>query len=285
MERRDFLLTVAGAAAAAEALSAQTEAPRQRKGRLRQSLMRFNFPPNTPFEEMCRTAVQLGFEGFDLTGPQDWPTLKKYGLRPTLVQASVGTTFENGLIRKELHDKFEAGFHASIETCVEIGCPNLIAIPGQRRGMSYEEGADNCVAIFNRVKAHAEDRGINLCIEITNLRDRPDQIFHRLQWGFDVVKRVNSPRVKVLFDIYHAQITDGDIVTNIRNNLPWINHFHTAGVPARNEIDETQELNYRYIVKEIADLGYTGWIAHEHRPGPGRDPIASLRQAYEICTV
>ena len=247
--------------------------------------MRFNFPQDTPFEQMCRTAAELGFEGFDLTGQQDWPILKKYNLRPTLIGGNIGATFEDGLIRKELHDKFEAGFRASIDQCVEIGCPNLIGIPGQRRGMSYEEGADNCVAILNRVKSYAEDKGVTLCIEITNLRDRPDQIFNRLAWGFDVVKRVNSPRVKVLFDIYHAQITDGDVTHHLRENFALINHFHTAGVPGRNEIDATQELNYRFIATAIADLGYTGYIAHEFRPGQGRNHVESLAQARDICTV
>lgn len=243
------------------------------------------FPMGTPFEEMCRVTKEMGFDGFDLTGRQQWPTLKKYGLVPSLVTADVGTTFENGLIRKELHDKFEAGFRQSIDTCVEIGCPDLIAIPGQRRGMAYEEAADNCAAILNRVKKYAEDKGVTLCIEITNLRDRPDQAFNRLDWGFDVVKRVNSPRVKVLFDIYHAQITDGDVVRHIRDNIMWINHFHTAGVPGRNEIDDTQELNYHFIAKAIADTGYTGFIAHEYRPSMGRDWMQSLAQARDICTV
>lgn len=288
MKRREFLAGVAAAPLMVTAVGAQTTSPSgavPRRGRLKQSVMRVNFAPMTDFEEMCRVASQLGFEGFDLTGPRDWPVLKKYGLTPALVTASVGTTFENGLIRKELHDKFEKGFRESIDTCVEIGSPNLIAIPGQRRGMAYEEAADNCVAILNRVKGYAEDKGINLCIEITNLVDRPDQVFNRLSWGFDVVKRVNSPRVKVLFDIYHAQRTDGDVTQHIRDNIAWINHFHTAGVPGRTEIDDTQELNYHFIANAIADTGYTGFIAHEFRTSKGRQPVESLRQAKEICTV
>ncbi len=284
MQRRAFLLSLAATSVAANVTSAQ-RGPAARKGRLKQSVMRVNFAPDTPFEEMCSTAVRLGFDGFDLTGAQDWPILKKYGLTPTLTTASVGTTFENGLIRKELHDGFEKGFRTSIDQCVQIGCPNLIAIPGQRRGMSYEEGADNCAAILARVKGYAEDKGVTVCIEITNRRDRPDQVFDRLAWGFDVCKRVGSPRVKVVFDIYHAQITDGDVTRAIKDNFSLINHFHTAGVPQRNEIDETQELNYRYIAKVIAELGYAGYVAHEFRPGPGRNPIESLAQAYEIFTV
>jgi hydroxypyruvate isomerase len=290
VNRRVFLTGVAAtpivtAVAAAQSAPPRAPLPAPRKGRLKQSVMRTAFAPNTSFDEMCRIAKEMGFDGFDLTGAQDWPTLKKYGLVPSLVTASTGTTFENGLIRKELHDKFEQGFKESIDKCVEIGAPNLIAIPGQRRGMSYEEAAENCVAILNRVKKYAEDKAITLCIEITNLRDRPDQVFNRLDWGFDVVKRVASPRVKVVFDIYHAQITDGDVTRHIRDNIAFINHFHTAGVPGRNEIDDTQELNYHFIAKAIADTGYTGFIAHEYRPSMGRDPLQSLAQARDICTV
>jgi hydroxypyruvate isomerase len=289
MNRREFLAGVAAAPLVATTVAAQTQpvaasAP-ARTGRLKQSVMRVNFAPMNDFDEMCRIAAQLGFEGVDLTGPRDWPTLEKHGLIPSLVTASVGTSFENGLIRKELHDKFEKGFRESIDTCVRIKSPNLIAIPGQRRGMAYEEAADNCVAILNRVKGYAEDKGVTLCIEITNLVDRPDQVFNRLSWGFDVVKRVSSPRVKVLFDIYHAQKTDGNIVQHIRDNIMWINHFHTAGVPARTEIDETNELNYHFIAQAIADTGFTGYIAHEFRTSKGKDPVESLRRAKEICTV
>ena len=292
MKRREFLAGVAAAPLIATAAAAQTKpspATAPRKGRLKQSVMRVNFAPMTDFEEMCRIASELGFEGFDLTGPRDWPILKKYGLTPALVTASVGTTFENGLIRKELHDKFEKGFRESIDTCVEIGSPNLIAIPGQRRDMSYEEAADNCVAILNRVKGYAEQKNVTLCMEITNSKvaadQRTDQVFNHLDWGLDVVKQVNSPRVKILFDVYHVQIADGDVTRNLRDNIDHVCHIHVAGVPSRQEIDDTQELNYHFIAKAIADTGYTGFIAHEFRTSKGREPMESLRQAREICTV
>jgi hydroxypyruvate isomerase len=155
--------------------------------------------------------------------------------------------------------------------------------------MSWEEASDNTVAIFNRVKGYAEQKGINLCMEITNSKvagdQRTDQVFNHVAWGFDICKKVNSPRVKVLYDMYHVQIMDGDIVRTLRDNFNYICHFHTAGVPNRTEIDDTNELNYRYIANAIADLGYTGFIAHEHRPGPGRDPIKSLETCFEILNV
>jgi hydroxypyruvate isomerase len=254
-------------------------------GRLKQCVTRFPFDPKMPFEDMCREAARLGCKGFDLVGPKDWPTLKKYGLIPTMAPPG-GVTIENGLIHKETHETFLVSLGAAIDECADGGCPNIITVGGQRRGMSNAEGADNAVSFLNRIKARAEDKGVNICMEVMNSKfDRPDQMCDHIAWGVDVVQRVNSPRVKLLCDIYHLQIMDGDICRNIQQNFQWIAHFHTGGVPGRHEIDDTQELNYRFIAKTIADLGYTGYIAHEFRPTPGRDPIQSLKQAIDIITV
>jgi hydroxypyruvate isomerase len=193
------------------------------------------------------------------------------------------------LIRKEIHDQIEQATHAGIDMCVTAGCKVLIAIPGERRGMSKEEGADNAVAILNRVKAYAEQKDVNVCMEITNSKvavdQRTDQIFDHMAWGLDVIKRVNSPRVKILYDIYHAQVADGDVTRTLRDNFDHICHFHVAGVPGRLEIDDKQELNYRFIAGAIADLGYTGFIAHEWRPAMGHDPVKSLEKCFEILNV
>jgi hydroxypyruvate isomerase len=240
------------------------------------------------FEERCKILARIGFKGIDLPTAEQVPIMKQYGLAPAMMTGT-GTSFQNGLIRKELHDKFEAEFHKGIDMCADLGCPNLIALPGERRGMSYEEGADNAVAILSRVKDHAEKRNVTLCMEITNSKvvadQRTDQIFNHLAWGFDVCRRTKSPRVKIVYDIYHVQIMDGDVVRHLRDNFDLICHIHTAGVPSRLEIDDTQELNYRFIANAIADLGYTGFVAHEHRPGPGRDPVKSLEQCFQILNV
>ena len=240
------------------------------------------------FEERCQILSKIGFKGVDLPTVEQVPIMKKYGLAPAMMTGA-GTTFQDGLIRKELHDKFEAAFRTGIDACASVGCPNLIAMPGEKRGMSRDETVANTVAILNRVKGYAEQKGINLCMEITNSKvvadQRTDQVFNHLAWGFDVCKKVNSPRVKVVFDIYHVQIADGDVVRSLRDNLNWICHIHTAGVPGRTEIDETQELNYRFIANAIADSGYTGYVAHEHRPSMGKDPIQSLEKCFEILNV
>jgi hydroxypyruvate isomerase len=288
MRRREFV-TAAVLVGAATAATAQTEAT-PRKGRLKQSVTGFPFDPKMPFEDRCREAARLGCVGFDLIGPKDWPTLKKYGLIPTMAPPG-GVTMEDGIIHKEAHEKSLAALGASIDECAAGGCPNVITVGGQRRGMADAEGADNAVAFLNRIKARAEDKGVTICMEIMNskLQDpglgRKDQMCDHIAWGVDVVKRVNSPRVRLLCDIYHLQIMDGDICRNIQTNFQWIAHFHTGGVPDRHELDDTQELNYRFIAKTIADLGYTGYIAHEFRPTPGRDPMQSLKQSIEIITV
>jgi hydroxypyruvate isomerase len=288
MRRRDFV--TAAPLAGAVAVHAQTPAASPGKGRLKQCVTNFPFDPKMPFEDRCREAARLGCVGFDLIGPKDWPTLKKYGLRPTMAPPG-GVTMKDGIIHKEMHEKFLVSLGDAIDECAAGGCPNIITVGGQRQGMPDDEGADNAVAFLNRIKGHAEDKGVTICMEVMNskLQDpglgRKDQMCDHIAWAAEVVKRVDSPRVKILCDIYHLQIMDGDICRNIQQNFPWIAHFHVGGVPGRHEIDDTQELNYRFIAKIIADLGYTGYIAHEFRPTPGRDPLQSLQQAIEILTV
>jgi hydroxypyruvate isomerase len=162
--------------------------------------------------------------------------------------------------------------------------PNVILLSGERKGTPDEEGIDNSVTFFNRVKAQAEDKGINLCLELLNSKvNHPDYHCDHTWWGVEVCKRVNSPRVKLLYDIYHMQIMEGDIIATIRKNIQWIAHFHTAGVPGRHEIDDTQELNYRAVAQAIVDAGFTGYLAHEYNPL--KDPMQSLEQALRICDV
>lgn len=290
MRRRDIVGATAALAFSSIGPLASAQSKVERKGRLKQTVMTVVFGPNMPLDEMCRHAAELGVKGIDTVPVESWPTLKKYSLIPTMGPTG-GVTFKDGIIRKELHDRLEKSMSATLDICAANGCPNMIAVGGQRRGMSYEEGADNAVAMLNRVKQHAEDKGVTICLENMNSKykdpafGREDQICDHVAWGFDVCKRVNSPRVKLLFSIYHAQIMDGDICANIRNNFAWIGHFDTGGVPGRNQIDDTQEINYRFVAKTIADLGYTGYICHEYRPSAGSDPIQTLAKVLEIMDV
>ncbi len=282
IDRRAFLGTAALGLTGSYATFGQ--APAHKKARFKQSAMKVNFGPNMPFEEMCEHASRLGCVGFDLIPVNEWPILKKHGLICTMLHDD-RVTFEDGIIHPEVWDRTETALRDAIDQCSANGYPNTIAVGGQKRGMSQEDGMKNAVAFLNRVKAYAEQKNVTILLEPVNGADRPDQLLNRLGLTFDICKRVNSPRVKTLFDIYHAQRIDGDLVRNIRENFQWIGHFHTAGVPGRNEIDGSQEINYRYIAQAIADLDYTGVIAHEWRPGPGRDPVKSLDEAIRIMNV
>lgn len=293
MRRRDFLAGVAAAGTAALVdVGAQTPARAMRSGRFKQTLMRVNFGRTTTlsFDEMCRIASDGGAAGFDLVGQQDWPTLKKYGLVCS-TSGSQNFNLRDGSIRPELHDAIEKGLHAAIDACAANGVRNIIAYGGERRGMSDEQEKSASVALFNRVKAHAEDKGVTICLEMVNSKytdpefGRADAICDRLEWAADVCRRVNSPRMRILFDMYHVQIMEGDLATNIRKYFPLIGHFHAAGVPGRNEPDDTQEVNWRFVAKTIADLGYTGYIAHEWRVTPGKDVADSVKRSVAALDV
>jgi len=285
MQRRTFLGTLAASLAAARTSFAQgAVTPAARKGRIKQGVTRGVFGRGPTLDDMCREAARLGIKGFDLIGPADWPTLKKYGLVPSMYPTGPGGTIPVGLNKTENHGRLEPLMHSAIDEAASNGVPNIIVMSGNRNGQDDRAGADNSVAFLNRVKSHAEDKGVTLCMEYLNSKvNHADYMFDHIDWGVDVMKRVNSPRVKILFDIYHAQIMDGDIVRNIRDHFQWIGHFHTGGNPGRHDIDETQELNYAFVMQAIADLGFTGFVTHEYSPTQGHEPIATLEKAIQIC--
>jgi len=283
MTRRDFLPGGAGAAAlSALALSAQAQKV-TRKGRLRQCVTRGCFAKSgLEFDGMCREAARLGAVGFDLIAPPDFPTLKKHGLVPTMVPG--GSTIPDGINRKELHDGIFQRMNEAIDAARAAGAPNVIVLAGNRRGMGDAEGIDNSVAYFNRIKQIAEDKQITLCLEFLNSKvNHKDYHFDKMWWGVEVCKRVNSPRVKILLDMYHVQIMEGDIIRTVRDNFQYIAHFHTAGNPGRHEMDDTQEMNYRGIARAIADLSYSGYIAPEY--SPLRDALKSLDETLTMFDV
>lgn len=278
MTRRSFL-PAATLLAGAGAVPAQTV---QRKGRLKQSATRGCFGRGISFPEMCKQAARLGLKGIDLVGPAEYPILKEHGLVATMSRGPTG--IRDGINRVENHAKMVPEMRAAIEAAAQAGSPNVIVLSGERRGLSDERGLENAVAFFNQVKAVAEDKGITLCMELLNSKvNHPDYQCDSTKWGVEVCKRVNSPRVKLLYDIYHMQIMEGDIIRTIRENIQWIGHFHTAGNPGRHEIDASQELNYRAIAQAIVDSGFTGYLAHEY--SPLKDPMTSLDEAIRICDV
>ena len=288
MRRRDFLPALASASLATGQTTTTSRAAH--KGRLKQACFRRNFDAKISVDEMCRQAARIGFQGFNGASQQDWPVLKKYGLTPSM-SVGGGISIDNGIIRKELHDEQVKSLGLLIDACAAVRGSDILITGGRRKGMSYAEGADIAVDFLNRVRNHAEDKGVNLDLEVMNdkFKDpaigRDDQISNHVAWAADVCRRVNSPRVKILFDIYHVQIMDGNIVANIREYFPLIGQFHTAGVPGRHEMDENQELNYRFIASVIADLGFTGFVAHEYDPAAGHDAIQSLEKTFALMDV
>ncbi len=277
MKRRSLLLA-AGAAPFAGLVS---DAQPQSNGRLKQSAARWCYR-NISLDDLCKNAARIGLKGIDLLNSDDWPTVQKYGLVPAMTPSTI--SIPNGWNRKENHEKLERETRENIEKAAAAKAPNVIVMSGNRRGMSDEEAKDNCATGLTRLKSLAEDKGVTMCLELLNSKvDHKDYQCDHTAWGVDVVKRVNSPRMKLLFDIYHMQIMEGDVIRTIRDNIQHIGHFHTGGVPGRHELDDTQELNWRAIAKAIADLNFQGYVAHEFVPT--RDPMQSLDEAVKLCTV
>ncbi len=188
------------------------------------------------------------------------------------------------LNRTENHAKIEEAFRNNIPLAAKAGVPNVNPFSGNRAGMSDEEGAKNTIAGLNRLKKIGEDNGVNICIELLNSKvDHKDYMCDHTAWGVRVVQAVNSPLVKLLYDIYHMQIMEGDLVRTIQKNIDWIGHFHTGGVPGRHELDLTQEVQWDGVMRGIAASKYRGYVAHEFVPS--RDPLTSLRQAADLCDV
>ncbi len=254
-----------------------------RKGRLRQGVCGGVFGKSgLSMDDRCRVLAELGVVAYDLIGEKDWPTLKKYGIIPSMVPG--GGTIAEGLNHTEFHARYETAMHELIDKCAGVGAPNLIGLVGARKGQPVEQGIDNCVKVINKVKTHLEDKNITFCVEYLNSKvNHPDYDFDHMRYGVELCKRVGSPKVKILYDMYHVQIMEGDIIRMMRDNLQYIGHFHTAGNPGRHEMDDTQEMNYRGIAKAIADAGFKGFVSHEY--SPVRDWRASLEESLKTFDV
>ncbi len=252
-----------------------------RNGRLKQAVCRWCYK-DLSLEELCRAAATMGLVGIDLLNAEEWPVVRKFGLICTM--GSGVCTIRDGLNDRANHSQIEANFRKLLPLAKKHGVPNLICFSGNRKGMSDEQAWDNCALLLNRVKSQAEDLEVNIVMELLNSKvNHPDYQCDRTAWGVELCKRVNSPRFKLLYDIYHMQIMEGDIIRTIRDNINYIGHFHTAGNPGRHELDDTQELNYKAIARAIVDLGFDGYLAHEFIPT--RDPLISLAEAVALCDV
>lgn len=250
-------------------------------GRLNQSVARWCLA-SMPIADLCAAVKTLGMMGVDLLGEAEWRVPAQYGLRCTMGN-SFGT-IPVGFNRLEHHDKLVADGEAMIPKAAAAGVQKIVVFSGNRAGLSDDEGIANCVVGLKRLMPIAERHGVVLCMEMLNSKvDHKDYHADHTAWAVRVAKGVNSPSFRLLYDIYHMQVMEGDVLATIKANLPWIAHFHTAGVPGRHELDDAQELNYRAISAYIASTGYTGVVAHEFIPT--RDAVTSLRDAVALCTV
>jgi hydroxypyruvate isomerase len=251
-----------------------------RKGRIRQSVCKWCFG-NIPLESFAQTCAGMGIRSIELLEPSDWPILKKYGL---ICAMTPSHRIEKGLNRTENHAECLTKIRRGIDASSEAGFPNVICFSGNRAGMDDGEGLKNCVKAIKEVVGYAEQKKVTICMELLNSkRNHKDYMCDRTAWGGELVRSIGSDRFRLLYDIYHMQVQEGDVIDTIREYADCIGHYHTAGVPGRNEIDEAQELNYPAIMKAIVDTGFQGYVAQEFVPR--RTPLESLRQAVEICDV
>ena len=285
LSRRTMLKGALSGAAVASVSSlswSETTPPTQRKGRIKQSVSRWCYK-DIPLDQLCTYAAQIGCKGIDLLKPEEYEVPRKYGLVCSMAYAG-GGDIPNALNRVENHAKIEEGFRQYIPLAAKAGVPNVITFSGNRAGMSDEEGAKNAIIGLNRVKKIAEDNGVVICMELLNSKvNHKDYMCDHTAWGLQVVQAVNSPHVKLLYDIYHMQIMEGDLVSTIQQNIQWLGHFHTGGVPGRHELDGTQEVQWDGVMRGIAATSYQGYVAHEFVPT--RDPLTSLREAVDLCDV
>jgi hydroxypyruvate isomerase len=258
------------------------EAATARKKAIKQSVCRWCYA-KIPLDDLCASAAEMGLVGIDLLQPEEFEIPRRHGLLCTMGYANAGTIPE-AMNRTENHRAIEGALRMNIPLAAKAGVPNVITFSGNRKGMTDEEGARNTIAGLKRVKQIAEDNGVTLCLELLNSRvNHPDYMADHTAWGVRVMEEVNSPNVKLLYDIYHMQIMEGDLIATIRKNIAWIGHFHTGGVPGRHELDSTQEVQWDGVMRAIVASGFRGYVAHEFLPL--HDPMTSLRAAVGLCDV
>jgi len=300
ISRRSALGTLAGTTAAAalattfqeQLCAADSETMSKLKGNIHHSVSAWCYgslfnpgkdkPARMSFEQFCLEVSKLGLRSVELLGPSEWPAVKKAGL--TCAMCNGPDSIPYGWNRVEHHDDLLAKFTKAIPQVAEAGFPNIITFSGNRNGMSNEQGIENCIKGLKRLVPIAEKNNVTVTLELLNSKvDHKDYMADHTAWGVEVCKGVGSDRLKLLYDIYHMQIMEGDVIRTIKENSKYIGHYHTGGNPGRNEIDETQELNYTAVMKAIVATGYKGFVGQEFVPR--RDPLTSLKQAVQLCDV
>jgi len=295
MSRRSALRKIAGTAAVASAAAtvlpnltrAEDAAPAKLKGRINHSACRWCYG-NIQLDDLCKAAKDMGMGAIDLLEPSEFATVKKYGLVCSMVSfpnvKGIGS-IPKAFNRVEHHDTLFAAYEERIKQTADAGFERLICFSGNRAGLDDQQGLENCAIGLKRLMPLAEKHKVTICMELLNSkRSHKDYQCDHTAWGVELVKRISSERFKLLYDIFHMQIMDGDVCDTIKENHQYFDHYHTGGVPGRAEIDETQELNYPRIMKAILDTGFKGYVAQEFVPKRA-DALASLRQGVQICDV
>jgi len=290
LSRRSALGRIAGASAAAAVaanlsqrlIAADSAAPKL-KGRINHSVCKWCYG-GIPLDEFCKAGREMGLQSVELLEVKDFPTLKKHGLTCAVVSGVPGG-ITSGLNRIENHDKIVEFMELALPTAAEFGAPNVICFSGNRKGQDDEKGLENCAIGLKRIAPIAEKHKVTVIMELLNSKvDHHDYQCDKSGWGVELCKRVGSERFKLLYDIYHMQIMEGDICATIKDKHQYFGHYHTGGVPGRNEIDDTQELHYPRIMEAIVATGFKGFVAQEFIP-KRPDALASLKQGVQICDV
>jgi len=280
------VVTAMSASLAQRLFAADAAAPGM-KGRVNHSVCKWCYP-RISLEDLCVAGKGMGLTSVELLNPPDFPTLKKHGLTCAMVSNPVIEGLggiERAWNRVEHHDRLVQAYEQRIKEVADAGLTNLICFSGNRAGLDDEKGIENCALGLKRIMASAEKSKVNIVMELLNSRvNHKDYQCDHTEWGVELCKKIGSERFKLLYDIYHMQIMEGDLIVRIKKFAPYIAHYHTGGVPGRNEIDETQEINYPAVMKAIVDTGFKGHVAQEFIP-KREDKIASLKQGVQICDV
>ncbi|HNY53892.1 MAG TPA: TIM barrel protein [Bacteroidales bacterium] len=287
MTRRNMIGSMAGAAVIAagrplDSLAGITQEPYRLKGNIRHSVSQWCFG-SIPLEEFAKYCKEIGIESIELLNEKDWPVVAKAGLKCAVGYAT-DWGIPKGFNRVQNHDKLVADYEAMIPKAAAAGVPNLICFSGNREGMGDYEGMINCAIGLRRIMPTAEKHGVTIIMELLNGIGHRDYMCDNTAWGAALAEMVNSERFKLLYDIYHMQIMEGNVIDTLKKYFKYIGHIHTGGVPGRNELDETQELYYPAIMKALVSLGYKGFVGQEFVPAQ-KDKLASLKKCIQICDV
>ncbi len=262
----------------------QEKEPYKLKGNINHSVSRWTFG-YLSLDDLCKAVKDIGFNAIDLTGPKEWPTLQQHGIYSSMCYTSGDNNLYNGLDNTTYHEKLIKEYLDVIPIMAKAGYKNLICFSGTRNGMDDDTGMNNCKMALEKILPLAEKNGITMIMELLNSKiDHKDYMCNHVEWGAELCKRIGSDNFKLLFDIYHMQIQEGDIIRNIRDYHQYIAHYHTGGIPGRHEINDTQELYYPAVMKAIVGTGFKGYVAQEFTPTyPNK--LDSLREAIKICDV